>query len=216
VPISRIRLSPASSSLRTRQVSAPIRQDVEAERLIEILVRILAISGARLSAALSIGSQKGPLIGVPGSLFHAETHASGRPARTIESSCSIGRCGRNVGPRLAHSGALHCPSTKPSPRRRLRSEGLFPATRWRCADWAPTAQSRCCATIIRRVRCARSCATTGGRRRCGSWRSARIDGLPQSFARRARAMRRAALKANLATSGATTWCRFCRLLTSMR
>ena len=32
---------------------------------------------------------------------------------------------KNVGPRLAHSGALHCPSTKPSPRRRLRSEGAF-------------------------------------------------------------------------------------------
>ena len=40
--ISRIRLSPASSSLRARQVGTATRQGVKAERLVEILVRILA------------------------------------------------------------------------------------------------------------------------------------------------------------------------------
>jgi hypothetical protein len=46
----RIRLSPASSSLRARQVGTAVRQGKEAECLVEILVRILAVSGARLSA----------------------------------------------------------------------------------------------------------------------------------------------------------------------
>src|SRR4051794_20535023 len=49
--IARIRLSPASSGLRARQVGTAPRQGIEAERLVEILVRILAIPGARLSAA---------------------------------------------------------------------------------------------------------------------------------------------------------------------
>jgi len=51
VRIARIRLSPASSDLRSRQVGAATRQGVEAERLVEILVRVLAIPGARLPAA---------------------------------------------------------------------------------------------------------------------------------------------------------------------
>ena len=54
------------------------------------------------------------------------SRASGRPARTIGSRCSIGRCGRNVGPTLAHSGAPYCPSTKPSSSSPQRtSSGLF-------------------------------------------------------------------------------------------
>ena len=74
----------------------------------------------------------------------------------------------------------------------------------------------CCATIIWRVRCAKSCAVTGAKRRCGSSRSARIGGLPLNSARRARVTRRAALKAKAAISGATTWYR-CRVSsTSMR
>ena len=68
----------------------------------------------------------------------------------------------------------------------------------------------CFAMTIWRVPCARSCAATGGRRRCGSWRSARTGGLPRSSARPARVMRKVALKAKAATSGATIWCR-CRV-----
>src|SRR3954462_5133995 len=49
--IARIRLSPASSSLRTRQVDPAPWQGVEAERLVEILVRIWAIPGACLATA---------------------------------------------------------------------------------------------------------------------------------------------------------------------
>ena len=75
---------------------------------------------------------------------------------------------------------------------------------------------RCCVTIIWRVRCAKSCAVTGAKRRCGSSRSARIGGLPRSSARRAKGTRRAALRAKAAISGAITWCR-CRVSpTSMR
>ena len=51
VQITRIQLSPASSGLRARQVRTTARQGKEAESLIEILIRMLAISGARLSAA---------------------------------------------------------------------------------------------------------------------------------------------------------------------
>src|SRR4029077_20727391 len=40
----------------------------------------------------------------------------------------------------------------------------------------------CFAMTIWRVPCAKSCAATGGRRRCDSWRSARIGGLPRSSA----------------------------------
>src|SRR5580704_17502848 len=58
--ISRIRLSPAASSLRARPVHAAPRQGVEAECLVEILVRILAVSGARLSAASRQPSLKTP------------------------------------------------------------------------------------------------------------------------------------------------------------
>src|SRR3954466_10965940 len=49
--IARIRLSPTSSGLRARQVGTAPRQGIDAERLVEILVRILAIPGARLFAA---------------------------------------------------------------------------------------------------------------------------------------------------------------------
>src|ERR1700684_4266478 len=59
--ISRIRLSPASSGLRARPVRAAPRQGVQAECLVEILVRILAVSGARLSAASRQPSLKTPL-----------------------------------------------------------------------------------------------------------------------------------------------------------
>src|SRR4051794_41498293 len=73
-----------------------------------------------------------------------------------------------------------------------------------------------CATTTWPARCARSCAVTGGRRRCGSWRSARIGGLLPNSAPRVKGTRRVALKAKAATSGATTWCR-CRVSpTSMR
>jgi hypothetical protein len=51
VRITRIQLSPASSDLRARRVGATKRQGVEAEGLVEILVRMVAISGASLSAA---------------------------------------------------------------------------------------------------------------------------------------------------------------------
>jgi len=54
------------------------------------------------------------------------------------------------------------------------------------------------------ARCARSCAATGGRRRCGSWRSARTGTSPRNSARPARVMRRAALRERAATSAATT------------
>ena len=54
-------------------------------------------------------------------------------------------------------------------------------------------------------------ATTGGRRRCGSWRSARTGCLPRSSARPVRVMRKVALKAKVVTSDATTWFR-CRVL----
>ena len=46
VRISRIRLSPVPSNLRSWQVAAVSRDGVEAERLIEILVRDLAEPGA--------------------------------------------------------------------------------------------------------------------------------------------------------------------------
>jgi hypothetical protein len=61
VQISRIRLSPASSSLRAWQVGAMERQGIEAERLIEVLVRVLAVPGACLSAASHQPSLKPPL-----------------------------------------------------------------------------------------------------------------------------------------------------------
>ena len=51
VQIARIQLSPASSDLRARQVGTSHRQGIEAEGLIEILVRMLAVSGASSSAA---------------------------------------------------------------------------------------------------------------------------------------------------------------------
>ncbi len=44
--ISRIRLSPAPSGLRSRQVGASSRDAVQAERLVEILVRDLGEPGA--------------------------------------------------------------------------------------------------------------------------------------------------------------------------
>jgi hypothetical protein len=49
--IARIRLSPASSGFRARHVGTAEWQPIQAERLVEILVRILAVSGARLPAA---------------------------------------------------------------------------------------------------------------------------------------------------------------------
>ncbi|MBA3761584.1 MAG: hypothetical protein H0X07_13745, partial [Gemmatimonadales bacterium] len=61
VQISRIRLSPASSSLRAWQVGAMERQGIEAERLVEVLVRVLAVPGACLSAASHQPSLKPPL-----------------------------------------------------------------------------------------------------------------------------------------------------------
>ena len=61
VQISRIRLSPASSSLRAWQVGATERQGVQAERLVEVLVRVLAVPGACLSAASHQPSLKPPL-----------------------------------------------------------------------------------------------------------------------------------------------------------
>ena len=63
--ISRIRLSPASSCLRAWQVGSATWQGVEAERLVEILVRILAISGACLSAASNQPALKTPLLSMP-------------------------------------------------------------------------------------------------------------------------------------------------------
>jgi hypothetical protein len=50
-----------SSSLRARQVGTTARQDKEAERLVEILVRILAVPGAHLSAASHQPSLQTPL-----------------------------------------------------------------------------------------------------------------------------------------------------------
>jgi hypothetical protein len=55
--------------------------------------------------------------------------------------------------------------------------------------------------------CARFCGATGGRRRSGSSRSARIGALPPSSARPARDTRRVALRERVATSGAITWSR---------
>ena len=51
VQISRIRLSPVPSNLRSRQVGTPAGDAVEAERLVEILVRDLAEPGASSSRA---------------------------------------------------------------------------------------------------------------------------------------------------------------------
>ena len=59
--ISRIRLSPASSSLRARQVGPTARQGKEAEGLIEILVRMAVLLSARLSAASHQPSLQTPL-----------------------------------------------------------------------------------------------------------------------------------------------------------
>jgi hypothetical protein len=61
VQISRIRLSPASSSLRTWQVSAMERQGIKAECLVEVLVRVLAVPGACLSATSHQPALKSPL-----------------------------------------------------------------------------------------------------------------------------------------------------------
>ena len=48
VRLARIRLSPASSSLRPRQVATVERQGKEAECLVKILVRVSAVPGASL------------------------------------------------------------------------------------------------------------------------------------------------------------------------
>lgn len=66
----------------------------------------------------------------------------------------------------------------------------------------------CCATTTWPVRCARSCAAIGGKRRFGSWRSAHIGGLPLSSARPVKVMRRVALKVKAAIFGATIWYRY--------
>src|SRR5690242_8678567 len=64
VRISRIRLSPASSSLRARQVGAPSRQVVKAEFPIQVLVRVLAVPGAFPAAAAPQPAFQTPL-GIP-------------------------------------------------------------------------------------------------------------------------------------------------------
>src|SRR3954462_11442668 len=64
VRIARIRLSPASSSLRARQVGAPSRQVVKAEFSIKVLVRVLAVPGAFPAAAAPQPAFQTPL-GIP-------------------------------------------------------------------------------------------------------------------------------------------------------
>ncbi len=69
---------------------------------------------------------------------------------------------------------LHLEDTASDPHSRRSSR--------RASTPSPTSAtfSICCATTIWRARCARSCAAIGGRRRCGSWRSARIGASPPS------------------------------------
>src|SRR5690242_4473305 len=64
VRIARIRLSPASSSLRARQVGTPSRQVVKAEFPIQVLVRVLAVPGAFPAAAAPQPAFQTPL-GIP-------------------------------------------------------------------------------------------------------------------------------------------------------
>ena len=110
-----------------------------------------------------------------------------RPGPTSAASgpgCRCSRCARWPAGRR---------STAPTCTRRSRRSSRRMST----PSPISAACSACCATTTWPVRCARSCAATGGRRRCGSWRSARTGGLPRSSARPARGTRKAASKAKV-------------------
>jgi hypothetical protein len=69
---------------------------------------------------------------------------------------------------------------------RLRESGdaLVAAATTRLSMPSPTSAAYlpCYVMIIWPARCVKSCAATGGKRRCGLWRSARIGGLPRNSA----------------------------------